>query len=131
VLTFADGVRAGKPLVVVSNYVQWSNTGSGTPFVLSTYGGSPSLVGQPSVTLHLHSANSIVGVLYFETAAQAAAYNDPLVTCSITPESGIVACQSSTGQHSRILQCGAYVYLAAPTFNQAGCVEMHLKVGSS
>lgn len=130
-LYFADGVRAGKPLVVVSNYVQWANTGSGTPFALSTYGGSPSLVGQSSVTLHLHSATSAIGVLYFETAAQAAVYNDPLVTCSITPQSGIVVCQSSTGQHTKLFQCGAYIYLAAPTWNQSGCLQVNLKIGTS
>jgi hypothetical protein len=133
VIVFADTSKAGDPLVVVSNYVQWSSTASGTPFALSTYGGSPSLAGQPDVTLHLHTASYLVGVLYFETAATAAANSDPLVTCSVAPATGILTCQATKGAYTytRVMQCGAYIYLATSAFTQSGCTQVNLKLKSS
>ncbi|KAK4150674.1 hypothetical protein C8A00DRAFT_36733 [Chaetomidium leptoderma] len=102
-VVFADGPRAGKPLNVVSGYVQWANTGAGSKIAFAVDGGSPWL---PS-----HSA-----------------YNDVRVSCSVNPVNGYLSCASTTGVHTKVLQCGAYVYLAAPGFSQGSCVEVNLKL---
>ncbi|KAK4176758.1 hypothetical protein QBC36DRAFT_387225 [Triangularia setosa] len=127
-LLIEGGPRTGKPLNVVSSYVQWANTGTGSNIVFSLASGQPWLPGQPAVKLYVHSANSQVGVLYFQTAAQAATSGDVAVTCSAN-ENDTISCANALG-HSKFLQCGAYVYLASPAFSQASCTEVAIKPAS-
>lgn len=129
-LLIANGAREGKPLNVVSSYVQWANTGTGTAISFATAGGQqPWLPGQPNVKLFVHSANAQVGVLYFETDAQALTYGDSPVVCGMDV-AGTVTCQIPAKGFSTMLQCGAYVYLSAPSFTQASCTLITLDMAS-
>ncbi|KAK3381567.1 hypothetical protein B0H63DRAFT_476058 [Podospora didyma] len=122
-----DGSRAGKPLNVVSSYVQVASTGAGSKITVTVAEGSPWIPGQTSVTMWLHSANSQVGVMFFETAGQGAANGDIAVKCTVNPGTGLLSCTTAQG-HSKFLVCGAYMYLANPTFGQSSCTETRLKL---
>ncbi|KAK4450880.1 hypothetical protein QBC34DRAFT_459168 [Podospora aff. communis PSN243] len=117
-----------KPLVVVSNYVQWTSTGTGNKIAASVDPSSPWLAGQPDITLWLRDASSTVGVLYFQTAAEAATRpRDVPVNFSLNLTDGFLNCMTSLG-HSKLFQCGAYIYLSTPAFAQSGCMEYKLKL---
>ncbi|KAK4196361.1 hypothetical protein QBC40DRAFT_183724 [Triangularia verruculosa] len=131
-LLIEGGPRAGRPLRVVNQYVQWasSGSGSGSDITFTLANGQPWLPGQPQVKLYVHSASSQVGVLYFQTVVQAAIYGDAAVTCGVN-ESGNLSCVSVHGvTGSRLTdfwQCGAYVYLARSGFQPAGCTRIEIK----
>ncbi|KAM7186951.1 hypothetical protein V8F20_011180 [Naviculisporaceae sp. PSN 640] len=127
-IVFANGPRTGSPLIVVGSYLQWTSSGAGNKFAVAVGGGQPWLPNNPTVKMFLHSSSSTVGVLYFETDAQAAASGDPAVSCSVNSADGYLSCLSSTGQHSAVYQCGAYVYLAIPNLSQTGCTKLNLKL---
>jgi len=120
-LQLQGGPRTGKYLAVVAQYVQWSSTATtGTDLIkLITAGGQPSLAADNSKKLFLHSASSKVGVLYFETDAQAGSFGDQAVNCKI--DGDLVTCVSPVNGLNKLLQCGAYVYLASQDFTQASC----------
>ncbi|KAK0736063.1 hypothetical protein B0T21DRAFT_173459 [Apiosordaria backusii] len=124
-LVLANGPRQGRHLTLVSNYVQYdiNNVGAGVAvelgYVMS--GGQPWVASNHSVKLHLHQSSALVGVLYMETAAAAATYGDPAVTCSVG-ENGLMSCTAPAKGFDTIWNCGAYLHLAKSTWSQAGCV---------
>lgn len=117
-------LRNGRRLVVASGYVQHA-PGQGVDISVATAGGQPWLTSNPEAKLYLRGPSSLVGVLSFETDAQAAASNDPAVTCSIAAD-GRLSCQSPSTGFDTIFRCGAYLYLAKPGFPQSGCEAVDL-----
>jgi len=131
------GPRANRALVVVNGYVQWDTTGvqPGARMVLSMDDGGqqPYLADNPQMKLYVVQASTVVGVLAFETDAQAAGtVRDSPVTCAGNRATGRLVCETTVrgvGVTFRdMYQCGAYIYMGSPTWLQAGCVRVDIKI---
>ncbi|KAB5515139.1 hypothetical protein GE09DRAFT_1231585 [Coniochaeta sp. 2T2.1] len=123
----ANGARNGAYITVVSQYVQYDYAGAGAgaaaDFYLPSGGGAVSLLANPSVQMYVHTATTLYGVLFLETAAQAGAI-DAAVTC-VMGSDGAVSCSAPSKGFDTIFSCGAYMYLGKATWNQAGCIKVN------
>ncbi|KAM0425497.1 hypothetical protein ACHAPT_009286 [Fusarium lateritium] len=89
-------------------------------FIVIREGGTVRLASDPSKKVVIYNSSSSVGVFYVMTDEEAATTGHLEVTCRLG-ENDTVRCQESSRGLTEILQCGAYIYLAAPSFNQASC----------
>ncbi len=125
-----NGPAAGKPINIVSGYMQWSpNTAmTGTKLVALTAGGQVTVASSPTQKLYVHLGSSQYGVFLFETDAAAASAGDKAVTCSLAGDA--VSCSAPSVGFDTMFQCGSYFYMAKSTWGQAGCTLVKFQLSA-
>ena len=125
-----NGPAAGKPINIVSGYMQWSpNTAmTGTKLVALTAGGQVTVASSPTQKLYVHLGSSQYGVFLFETDATAASAGDKAVTCSLAGDA--VSCSAPSVGFDTMFQCGSYFYMAKSTWGQAGCTLVKFQLSA-
>jgi hypothetical protein len=111
----------GRALTLADQYVQYDSRGDGrlTPAKIAKIraGGQPYLANTPDMKLYSLSTTRHAGVLYFETAAQAQASNDPAIECAVGGN-GLVVHIAVEGHVYTLFQCGAYIHIGVSKYAQ-------------
>ncbi|KAK4653788.1 hypothetical protein QC762_510035 [Podospora pseudocomata] len=125
-LVLNNGPRQGRYLTIVNGYLQYDINNVGAAVAADfgfTSSGQPWLVSNPDIKLYSTQTSAQVGVLYVETDAQAASKGDPIVTCNVDGN-GIMSCGIPERGFGAVFSCGAYLYVARPTWSQSGCTAV-------
>jgi hypothetical protein len=87
----------------------------------------PVLASNPNLRLYGQNNSSVRQRLIFVTAGTAAGAGHNAITCRVDAEQRVTCTRSNNGW-TRLIQCANDVYIAAPTYVNAACTELTLRV---